>query len=184
MRQALKLHPDSRTDVVNSVEVEVERTNRGNLVLDFQVTGSITDILLPVKTEPVRTDELWRHTCFEAFVRTNARAGYCEFNFSPATQWAGYRFSGYREGMSPIAELQTMPGRTRIEAGRLRVGFVADLEYLPEFEGGRSGMLGLSAVIEEISGNTSYWALAHPQGKPDFHHADSFTLDLPPPEQT
>jgi hypothetical protein len=36
--------------------------------------------------------------------------------------------------------------------------------------------LGLSAIIEEASGRRSYWALAHPPGKPDFHHPDSFAL--------
>src|SRR3546814_3736372 len=32
--------------------------------------------------------------------------------------------------------------------------------------------LALSAVIEELDGTKSYWALAHPPGKPDFHHPD------------
>ena len=39
--------------------------------------------------------------------------------------------------------------------------------------------LGLSAVIEETGGRLSYWALAHPPGKPDFHHSDCFALELP-----
>jgi hypothetical protein len=39
--------------------------------------------------------------------------------------------------------------------------------------------LGLSAVIEETSGRKSYWALAHPLGHPDFHHADCFALQIP-----
>jgi hypothetical protein len=38
---------------------------------------------------------------------------------------------------------------------------------------------GLAAVIEETSGRRSFWALAHPPGKPDFHHADCFTLEVP-----
>ena len=38
--------------------------------------------------------------------------------------------------------------------------------------------LGLAAVIEEISGNQSYWALAHPPGKADFHHSDCFMLEV------
>jgi hypothetical protein len=33
-------------------------------------------------------------------------------------------------------------------------------------------------VIEDIGGGRSYWALAHPAGKPDFHHADGFTIEL------
>ena len=42
----------------------------------------------------------------------------------------------------------------------------------------RPWRLGLSAVIEALNGEKSYWALAHPPEKPDFHHPDSFTLDL------
>jgi hypothetical protein len=33
-------------------------------------------------------------------------------------------------------------------------------------------------VIEETNGAKSYWALKHPPGKPDFHHADGFVLEL------
>jgi hypothetical protein len=38
--------------------------------------------------------------------------------------------------------------------------------------------LALAAVIEDGNGRLSYWALGHPQGKPDFHHPDGFTLEL------
>jgi hypothetical protein len=34
--------------------------------------------------------------------------------------------------------------------------------------------LGLSALIEDSDGGKSFWALAHPPGAPDFHHADNF----------
>ena len=36
--------------------------------------------------------------------------------------------------------------------------------------------LGLAAVIEASDGTRSYWALRHPAGQPDFHHADAFAL--------
>jgi hypothetical protein len=38
--------------------------------------------------------------------------------------------------------------------------------------------LGLAAVIEDETSRLSYWALSHPAEKPDFHHADSFTVCL------
>ena len=41
-----------------------------------------------------------------------------------------------------------------------------------------TGRFGLAAVIEETNGRRSYWALAHPPGKPDFHHADGFALEV------
>lgn len=39
--------------------------------------------------------------------------------------------------------------------------------------------IAISAVIEEADGAKSYWALVHPSDKPDFHHPDSFVLELP-----
>jgi tRNA modification GTPase len=38
--------------------------------------------------------------------------------------------------------------------------------------------LALSSVVESAQGELSYWALRHPAGKPDFHHPDSFALEL------
>jgi hypothetical protein len=51
------------------------------------------------------------------------------------------------------------------------------LVYLPASD--EPWRLALAAVIEETNGATSYWALKHPRGKPDFHHADGFVLELP-----
>jgi hypothetical protein len=38
--------------------------------------------------------------------------------------------------------------------------------------------VGLSAVIEETGGRKSYFALAHPSGKPDFHDSRGFVLEV------
>ena len=51
---------------------------------------------------------LWRHTCFEAFIKAPGRTSYHEFNFAPSGQWAAYRFDAYREGMMP-ADLGASP---------------------------------------------------------------------------
>ena len=53
------------------------------------------------------------------------------------------------------------------------------LDCLPDLPRDAPWQLGLSAVIEEADGRLSYWALAHPPGKPDFHHSDCFALELP-----
>jgi hypothetical protein len=37
-------------------------------------------------------------------------------------------------------------------------------------------------VIEAADGGKSYWALAHPPGRPDFHHAAGFAAHLPSDE--
>jgi hypothetical protein len=58
-----------------------------------------------------------------------------------------------------------------------------ELDCLPDLSRQASWRLGLSALIEDRSGGMSYWALAHPPGKPDFHHTDSFALEFSPAVQ-
>lgn len=178
MRQALKLHPDSRCDAATCIEVEVARPRPGHLVLRYFVTGKMSDLRLPPVTAPARTDELWRRTCFEAFVRASPGAVYTEFNFAPSTQWAAYRFSGYREGMS-VAGLRAPRIEVQSNAERYELQASLELDGLLGLPSDTVWHLGLSAVIEEASGRKSYWALTHPPGKADFHHADSFALELP-----
>jgi hypothetical protein len=172
MRQALKLHPDSRCDAATHIDVDVARPRPGNLVLHYFVTGKIGDLVLPPVTTPTRTDELWRRTCFEAFVRASGEA-YYEFNFAPSTQWAAYRFSGTRSGMRVASEI----GAPRVDVRSNGASF--ELQVSLELPSDAAWRLGLSAVIEETSGRLSYWALAHPPGKADFHHSDCFALELP-----
>jgi hypothetical protein len=173
MRQALKLHPDSRCDALTRIEVEIARLRSSNLQLRYFLFGKIGDLQVPPETQSARTDELWRHTCLEAFVRLKG-AAYCEFNFAPSTQWAAYRFSNYREEMS-AAEIGTPRIAVKTSADCYELQAALELAGLL---GDATWHVGLSAVIEEANGRKSYWALAHPPGKPDFHHADGFALNL------
>ena len=175
MRRPLKLHPNSVCTVAAGIEVEIARPAGGSLLLSYAVTGSIGDLLLLPTGAPARTDELWRHTCFEAFVKEAAGDDYYEFNFAPSTQWAAYRFDGYRSGMHAATEIEPpqIVGRSVPERYTLRATL-----SLPDRQRDRVWRVGLAAVLEETSGNKSFWALAHPPGAPDFHHAEGFTLEL------
>jgi len=179
MRQALTLHPDSRCDAVTGIEVEAARPRPAALAVRYFATGAIAGLRLPPVTAPARTDELWRHTCFEVFVRAPPRDAYYEFNFAPSRQWAGYRFSGYRRGVSIAAAITTPRIDVQSNAEHYELEVSLALGPLPDLPDDVSWLLGLSAVIEELGGRKSYWALAHPPGKPDFHHMDCFALELP-----
>jgi hypothetical protein len=174
MCQLLKLHPDSRSIATEQIEVAVVCPRANRLVLSYILTGKLRDVLMPSVMAPMRSEGLWRHTCFEAFVRASVGVVYYEFNFAPSTKWAAYRFSGYRSGMCvasevgvPIIELQSTPDRYTLQA-------TLDLDLLSSLPRSAGWRLGLSAVIEDTGGGMSYWALAHPPGKPDFHHTDCF----------
>ena len=173
MRQTLRLHPDSLCAAATRIEADIARPSPGGLILSYVVSGRIGDLRWPPVVEPARADELWRHTCFEAFVRPSAGPAYYEFNFSPSTQWAVYRFDSYRSGIRVATEI----GAPRIEVRSSAT--TSTLQATLELNGLSSPFhLGLSAVIEETNGGKSYWALAHPPGKADFHHADCFTLEF------
>ena len=171
----LKLHPDSRCEAVDGIDVTVVREPAGRLVLEYRTSG-IPELYLPDRAcSSMRADDLWRHTCFEAFVRAPAAEAYYEFNFSPHLQWAAYRFEGYRRDRSDVGcppSIKTMTG-----GGAFELQAELTLNGLPDLTG--SWRMGLAAVIEEPGGRMSYWALAHPPGRADFHQSDGFALELP-----
>lgn len=181
MRHALKLHPDSRCLAATRIEAEARRTGVG-LALRYVVAGAIEDIALPARRAPARRDNLWQHTCFEAFVRGVGDAGYCEFNFSPSTEWAAYRFSQYRrENAMDVREMNAPAIVVSEGHTHFQIDVAVDLSQVADLPSRAGWRVGMAAVIEERSGQKSYWALAHPEGTPDFHHAEGFILHQPPP---
>lgn len=176
MHRTLKIHPDSRSAAVRGIDVTVVRMRHDVLALSYLLRGETGALRLPPQTAPARSDGLWRHTCFEAFLR--AGDAYCEFNFAPSTQWAAYRFDGYRDGMRAIDEIAAPQIAVESSAASFELRAYLDPNGVPELPRGARWQLGLSAVIEEKDGGKSYWALAHPAGRPDFHHSDGFALEL------
>ena len=173
MRLALTPHPDFPADAIAAIEVEIVRAGPERLELVYRAQGRIGDLLVPASADAARTDGLWASTCFELFANRADGQAYCEFNFAPSSQWAAYAFDGYRAGMRELA-LET----PLIETSA--TGDVFEFHVAVEASVLRAGALAaLTAVIEETSGAKSYWSMRHAVGKPDFHHAESFTVELP-----
>ena len=179
MRLALTPHPDSQGTAVTRIDVDVSRPRAGTLVLHYFVTGALSEVRMPPMIAPARADGLWRHTCLEAFVRAPTGGQYYEFNFSPSLQWAAYRFTGYREGMSLASEMTAPQIEVQSGAALCTVRVSLDMDSASSLSGAAPWRVGLSAVIEGVSGGKSYWALQHPPGKADFHHSDCFAMELP-----
>ncbi len=170
---ALFCHPATPTDAISGIEVEIAISG-DSLTLNYVLQADLDRLRIPPPKAPRQGDDLWRHTCFEAFVGVKGGSAYREFNFSPSGEWASYSFSAYREPTHTAAASD--PGiKTRREADRLHVGALMRVGDLPM---GEVQLLALSAVIEEASGLLSCWALRHPSGKPDFHHPEAFALEL------
>lgn len=165
----LTLHPQLLCDPVARIEVAASRSGP-IATFRYTVVGSIADLVIPPPAAPERRDGLWQQTCFEVFARAAGEASYREFNFSPSGEWAAYRFDDYRSGMVacdlPSPEIRTESGPDRFE---LETSIALGPDPL---------QIALAAVIEEKGARKTYWALAHPKGKADFHHPDSFAYEL------
>ncbi len=174
----LTCHPATPCAIIRRFTVQARRTRAGSLALRYVIEGDPASVRLPDPRPSRRADELWRHTCFEAFLAGGARAGYHEFNFAPSAEWAVYRFTAYRTGMTAVDPIPPPTLTLRVGADRLELEAVVELAELAAESSAAEARLALSAVIEERSGQRSYWALRHPPGPPDFHHPDGFALPL------
>ncbi|HEY7641483.1 MAG TPA: DOMON-like domain-containing protein [Steroidobacteraceae bacterium] len=173
----LVCHPATPCDYVSAVTARVDRLSTDLLVVYYQVEGDIDQLQLPQQRRSAHTDGLWQHTCFEAFVRANGARAYVELNFSPSSEWAIYRFDDYRRGMTPVEPAHAPKIICRRRENRLEADVDVHLTSLvPRAE----LQLALATVLEDLQGRISYWALAHPQGNPDFHHDAGFALTLTP----
>ena len=170
----LVCHTQTDSSVIGGIDVVVGGSASGTLNLAFVLEGKLSALRIPEPRASRRAHDLWRHTCFEAFLMAEEGPGYLEFNFSPSGEWAAYTFRGYRDGgeletdMAPVITVHYSEVRLELHAA-IHTGSMLT---------GRSLRLGLSAVVEAADGALSYWALQHPPGKPDFHHADAFALQL------
>jgi hypothetical protein len=170
----LACHPQSSSPAIREIEVLIEDASRGGLILTFSLVGDISTLRIPENRCSRRADDLWRHTCFEAFMMAGEGPEYREFNFSPSGEWAVYDFCGYRDASDLETELSP---HIEVHGSMDRLELRAEIahELLPP---GRPLRLGLSAVVEDVDAILSYWALRHPSDKPDFHHPDAFALQL------
>ena len=175
----LLVHPPTAQGSVRNFEVDAARQAGGMLRLSYRLDADLAQLRLPAITPPGRAEDLWRHTCFEAFIAASGSAAYSELNFSPSGQWAAYAFTGRRTGMRALNPEVPPAAAWRRTDGQLTLSVEIFLDGLLSGPGHSALRLGLSAVIEEESGTISYWALRHPETRPDFHHPVGFVLGLP-----
>ena len=142
---------------------------RQQLRLDYQVSPLDGVVWPPPSSAPERRDGLWTSTCLECFFARPGHAAYWEVNLSPAGDWDAYAFDRYRSGMRRESRITGIhsPGGTgmRVDLASLGLDDVA-LE------------VAICTILKLESGQTRYYALAHPAARPNFHRREAFTLHL------
>lgn len=167
---------------MRALVASAEREGDALLRFRYALDADLSAVRIQALRSPRQADELWKHTCFEAFIAASSGSDeYRELNFSPSTEWAAYSFERYRQGMTPV----TLPSAPRIDVARSGSQLVVEARVpvqglLPERWRAPNEKLriALSAVIEDESGRITYWALKHAPDKPDFHHAAGFILEV------
>ncbi|MDR2926411.1 MAG: DOMON-like domain-containing protein [Azoarcus sp.] len=161
---------------VSTLLATISALPSGSLRFRFALEGRISALRVPAADAPP-SGALWQHTCFEAFISTPDGENYREFNFSPAGQWAASKFLHYREIGHTFSEEKPAAVSVTSECHENRLTLTAEvppsLLYTSPIL-----RLGLAAVVEFDDGNIEYWALCHPAERPDFHHANGWTLRL------
>ncbi len=129
---------------------------------------------LKTQTPSARAHELWKTTCFEAFLSGRDGESYHEINLAPDGRWNVYFFDRYRNPQPPREAMGWRLTQFECAPGLLR----ATLE-LPEAVLSSPTRFGLTAVLETQNPrgapSLSYWALVHAGDQPDFHDARSWT---------
>lgn len=171
-------HPTSKATAIRAITVELNRIGPKRLQLRYLLDGDLNRLFVPQADASLRTDELWKRTCSEVFLRAETGERYYEYNLAPSTRWAAYRFNGYRNEMADV-EVATPVISTGIEDGRFVLSADLDLEQLPHLPGDDAWLVSLSTVIEDVDGAIAWWALTHPSPEADFHNRASFVLTMP-----
>ena len=164
----LVLHPSCAPGPARAITATISPTPSGCEAV-FRLTGEIGAIVVPPSKPCERRDNLWQTTCFEIFWQPLDGAAYREFNLSPSGQWAAYDFDAFRQGMRDAAVGSiAVACRHDGEALVLTASIASDL-LCP-------ARIALNAVVENADGSKQFWALAFPEGQPEFHAEANRTL--------
>ena len=146
----------------------------GSLRLHYRMRGQLDALRIPPPSTPQQTDGLWQHTCCEAFITEGDGSAYREFNLAPSGCWAAYRFTDYRQRDADWQAAAAPRIICRHEDDTLWLTADIPAALLPP----APTRLGLTAVLETLAGERSYWALRHAAPQPDFHLSASFIQPL------
>lgn len=158
-------------------EVGWSEVDAPTLDLHYSLTGSTAALVVPAPLQlPSRRDDLWQHTCFEAFLAVPGEEHYWELNLAPSGAWNLYRLDGYRRNLRPETCCQSVPIHWRVKAEQ--ASLQARLSLPAELAAAETLELGLSAVLERNDRELEYWALCHPLPDADFHRREGFRVRL------
>ncbi|MCC0175664.1 DOMON-like domain-containing protein [Waterburya agarophytonicola K14] len=150
--------------------------NNNYLNIQYLMSGDLLKVIIPGSKRSLRKYDLWEHTCFEFFLRLRNTTKYWEFNLSPSGDWNIFRFDNYRENIAEEMAFDSLFFNLALEKNTLQLDLIIDLNKLNIAK--KDLDLAISTVVENRNKKLSYWALIHPATEADFHHQDSFIINI------
>jgi hypothetical protein len=151
--------------------------DRRQLNLIYRVTGAINTVQLPSPNpNPIRQWELWATTCFECFFGGPDDLNYWEVNLAPNGNWNAFALTNYREGIANEDGIKSIVIATDRTVDRFTLSATISLDAIVPARNDLE--LSITAVIQTLDHELSYWAIAHCGNEADFHRRDSFGLKL------
>ena len=180
IKKTLRPSIGNEVDAVLGIEAGVWRDS-GIITIEYALYGLLSHLVIPGQ-EPdshgTRCDELWRHTCFELFVKeVDAKnTSYLECNFSPSGNWNIYSFGSYRKDMMEVEEV--LKPKITVEETKKIFSLAAEVDLTGLVSDSSTVDIGVACVVENVAGKLGHWTLNHTGEAPDFHDPRSFILQL------
>lgn len=167
---AVNTAPEIRiTGTINRQEHQVE--------IEYQLIGNLLHVKIPQhSTSRTRQYDLWQHTCFEFFLGIKDSTQYWEFNLAPTGDWNVFYFENYRQDIAEETAFNSLPFQITQKSDLLQLSLEFELDKIITAQ--QNIEVGVTTVIEDKNQQLSYWALSHPKKEADFHHRDSFLINL------
>jgi hypothetical protein len=180
IKQTLRPFIGNEVGAVMGIEYGVWRDG-GRIGVEYDLYGLLSHLVIPEQVSGVtgnRRDDLWRHTCFELFVKEagEKKNAYLECNFAPSGAWNVYSFSSPRKGMVQ-ADIATTPEITTTPTKKI-YSLRAEVDLTGLLSESSTVEIGVSCVVENRNGKQGYWALSHLGETLDFHDPRSFLIRL------
>ena len=145
------------------------------MTIQFRVIGAIDRLKIPLVSDmPQRLTGLWETTCFECFFGAVGQEQYWEINLSPSGDWNVFQLDGYREPLRAEQAIETLPFWVKRDGDRITIEMTLDIQKLGLCRD--TIELSVTSVLQETTGDISYWAFAHTGVEPDFHLRNSFVI--------
>lgn len=180
IKKTLRPGIGNEVDAVEGIEYGIWRDG-GIIGVEYDLYGLLSHLVIRGQdpdSVDTRCDELWRHTCFELFVKEvdEKNTSYLECNFSASGNWNMYSFGSYRKDMVQVKGAEKP--KIKIEETKKIFSLATEVDLTGLVHDSSTVDIGVACVVENTAGKLGYWALTHPGVAPDFHDPRSFILRL------